>query len=112
MNYYKQQCENVTNFIENGNGLFAGDGRGDSPGHSAKYCTLLDQTSNIVICVSATQVTEAGNLNVMEQMGFIKAPGEVEKERVTINQINQIGTSKFENTCEKNRSGITHQFDA
>ena len=49
----------------------AGDGRCDSPGHSAKYGTysLLDESSGKVIDFSLVQVTEVSSSNAMEYEG-------------------------------------------
>ena len=64
------------------------DGSCDSPGHNAKYMTysMLDQETNNVISMSMTQVTEAGNSNNMEKMGFIKVLNGL-KEKIEIKQI-------------------------
>ena len=65
-----------------------GGGRCDNPGCNAKYMTysMLDQETNNVISMSMTQVTEAGNSNNMEKMGFIKVLNEL-KEKIEIKQI-------------------------
>ena len=49
----------------------AGDGRCDSPGHSAKYGTysLLDESSGRVVDFSLVQVTEVSSSNTMEYEG-------------------------------------------
>ena len=54
--------------------LLSGDGRCDSPGHNAKYLTysFLDQSTGKIATLSLTQVTEAGNSNRMELIGFKK----------------------------------------
>ena len=53
----------------------SGNGRCDSPGHNAKYLTysFMDKNTNKIVAFSLTQVTEAGNSNRMEKMGFKKA---------------------------------------
>ncbi|KAK7499817.1 hypothetical protein BaRGS_00008908 [Batillaria attramentaria] len=50
----------------------AGDGRCDSPGFSAKYCTytLIDLTTNAVIAFAVVCVTDAGSSPKMEVKGF------------------------------------------
>ena len=44
-----------------------GDGRCDSPGHSAKYgtYTLMDEKTNLIIEFSVVQVTEVTSSNAM-----------------------------------------------
>ena len=48
-----------------------GDGRCDSPGHSAKYgtYTLMDEKTNLIIEFSIVQVMEATSSNAMEYEG-------------------------------------------
>ena len=50
------------------------DGRCDSPEHNAEYLTysFMDKSRNNIGAFSLTQVTEAGNSNRMEKMGFEK----------------------------------------
>ena len=54
----------------------SGDGRNDSPGHSAQYCTysLADMADNAILQVNIVDVTEAaGKSNNMERIGFERA---------------------------------------
>ena len=57
-----------------------GDGRCDSPGHNAKYLTysMQDQESKEVASLNVVQVTEAGNSNNMELLGFKRALADIE----------------------------------
>ena len=53
--------------------ILSGDGRNDSPGHSAQYCTytLADTNDRAIVQVSVVDVREAaGKSNNMERMGF------------------------------------------
>ena len=53
--------------------ILSGNGRNDSPGHSAQYCTytLADTNDRAIVPVSVVDVTEAaGKSNNMERMGF------------------------------------------
>ena len=65
-----------------------GDGRCDSPGHNAKYLTysMQDQKTKEVATLNVVQVTEAGNSNRMELLGFKRALADVETD-VTIKQV-------------------------
>ena len=47
-----------------------GDGRCDSPGHSAKYGTLMEDDSGKVVAFSVVQVCEVTSSNSMEKEGF------------------------------------------
>ena len=50
----------------------SGDGRCDSPGHSAKHgtYTMIDQNSNKIVDFKIVQVTEVTSSNAMEREGF------------------------------------------
>ena len=53
--------------------ILNGDGRNDSPGHSAQYCTysLADMADNAIVQVNIVDVREAaGKSNNMEGIGF------------------------------------------
>ena len=60
--------------------VLAGDGRNDSPGHCAKYCTysLMDVATNKILALSCIDCRQT-NLNsvVMEKAGFLKATAQV-----------------------------------
>ena len=49
-----------------------GDGRCDSPGFTAKYCsyTLMDQVSDLILDFSLIQVTDTGSSVTMERLGY------------------------------------------
>ena len=58
--------------------VLSGDGRNDSPGHSAQYCTysLADMDDNTILQMDIVDVREAGGKsNNMERIGFEKAMG-------------------------------------
>ena len=53
--------------------ILSGDGRNDSPGHSAQYSTysLADMADNAILQMSIVDVREAaGKSNNMERIGF------------------------------------------
>ena len=64
----------VTEITEKNIVILAGDGRCDSPGHSAKYCTytFLDAETGKVVDTTVVPVTEVANSNAMEKEGFIR----------------------------------------
>jgi hypothetical protein len=58
--------------------VLSGDGRNDSPGHSAQYCTysLADMDDNTILQMDIVDVREAGEKsNNMDRIGFEKAMG-------------------------------------
>ena len=67
----------------------SGDGRCDSPGRNTKYPTysLMDNFTNRILAFSLTQVTEAGNSNRMEKVGFKKVLSAVKGDGIIPSQI-------------------------
>ena len=63
-----------------------GDGRCDSPGHSAKYgtYTLMDEKTNFIIEFSVVQVTEVSSSNAMEYEGFKRTLNSIIKKKIPI----------------------------
>ena len=84
-----------------------GDGRCDSPGHNAKYLTysMQNQETKEVVSVNVVQVTEAGNSNRMELVGFKKALADVERDinvkQVTTDRHTQVRKYMLENEKDK-----------
>ena len=66
-----------------------GDGRCESPGHSAKYgtYTLRDNDSSKVVAVSVVQVSDVTSSNAMEKEGFKHCIESLEDDRVKIDRI-------------------------
>ena len=64
----------------------AGDGRCDSPGHSAKYSTytMLDVETDLVVDFKVVSVCEVKNLNAMEKKGFIETLNFIEAAGVDV----------------------------
>ena len=64
--------------------ILAGDGRNDSPGFSAKYCTytLLDNDTKRVVDLQVVDCRETDFKSTnMEKLGFIRAMDSVMKDR-------------------------------
>ena len=111
--YLKHQSENIKKIIHDEKLLVGGDGRCDSPGHTAKYCTysLSDQKTNRILCASVTQVTETGNSNAMEKLGFVKALKEIEEKGIKIKQITTDRHLQIRKYLREERPDLNHQFD-
>ena len=67
----------------------SGDGRCDSPRRNAKYLTysFMDKGTNKIGAFSLTQVTEAGNSNRIEKIGFERALKSLKDEGIIPEQI-------------------------
>lgn len=66
-----------------------GDGRCDSPGHSAKYgtYTLMDSESAKVVEFKVVQVSEVTSSNAMEKEGFNQCLNSLQESQVSIHTI-------------------------
>ncbi|XP_028417304.1 uncharacterized protein LOC114541702 isoform X2 [Dendronephthya gigantea] len=110
---HKQKCWKER---ENKEVILSGDGRNDSPGHSAQYCTysLADTNDRAILQMNVVDVREAaGKSNNMERIGFEKkmdtllAPPIVMKEVVTDGHIEIAALMKREEKYKE----VTHQND-
>ena len=61
----------------------SGDGRCDSPGHSAKYgtYTMIDQFSDKIIDFQIVQVSEVTSSNAMEREGFKRCMENIQRSQ-------------------------------
>jgi len=91
----------------------SGDGRCDSPGHNAKYLTysFMDKMSNKIINFSLTQVTEAGNSNRMEKVGFIKSLNFLKKEGIMPDEVTTDRHTQIRKYIREQEPDLSHQFD-
>ena len=91
----------------------AGDGRCDSPGYSAKYCTytMMDMDTQKVVDFEVVQVTQTTSSVAMEKMGFEVVLERLLQKGVTVTQIctdRHIGINALMN---KKFKDIEHQVD-
>ena len=98
---------------EGGNIDLSGDGRCDSPGHNAKYLaySFIDKSTNKIVAFSLTQVTEAGNSNRMEKMGFKKALALLKNQGLNPEQITTDHHTQIRKYTREEEPTINHQFD-
>ena len=69
---YILQQEAVLVFLRDEGLHLSGDGRCDSPGYSAKYCTysIMDSVSDLILDYKLVQSSETGSSVAMEKEGF------------------------------------------
>ena len=93
--------------------MAGGDGRCDSPGHSAKYGTysIVDTDTSKVIDFSLVQVTEVKNSNGMELEGLKRCLDHLQEERVVISKLATDRHVQVRAHMKKERSQIKHNFD-
>ena len=79
-----------------------GDGRCDSPRYNSKYgtSTLMDSQSGYILDFHISHVRLAGNSQKMELDGFKKVASDSKTLASKSEASLQIGTSRFEHTCE------------
>ena len=90
-----------------------GDGRCDSPGHSAKYgtYTLMDDDTGNVVAFNVIQVSEVTSSNAMEKEGFTRCIEFLESKDITINMIATDRHVSISSSMAKNHPHINHQYD-
>ena len=109
----KNQAEVVKQLKQTKSVDLCGDGRCDSPGHSAKYgtYTLMDEKSNLIVEFSLVQVTEVSSSNAMEYEGCKRSLESVIKKKVPIRCLT---TDRHTTITAKMRTvfpTINHQYD-
>uniref|UniRef100_A0A1X7UCH3 Uncharacterized protein n=1 Tax=Amphimedon queenslandica TaxID=400682 RepID=A0A1X7UCH3_AMPQE len=69
--------------------ILGGDGRSDSPGHSAKFglYSLVELTHNVVIDIPLVQSHEVKNSNHMELEGLKRAVNKIQDFNITIDAL-------------------------
>ena len=92
---WQQQQQEICSELKDreGGAVLAADGRCDSPGHSAKYCTytFLDVTSQKVIDFNVISVSQVANSNQMEKKGFVDTLANIEAND---NEVKLISTDR------------------
>ena len=90
-----------------------GDGRCDSPGHSAKYgtYTLMDEKTNLIIEFSVVQVTEVTSSNAMEYEGCKRTLNSIIKKKIPIRCLTADRHTTITSKMRTNYSNIVHQYD-
>ena len=101
------------NQVRNTEVVAGGDGRCDSPGHSAKYGTysIVDTTSSKLLDFSLVQVTEVKNSNGMELEGLKRCLNHLQDENVTISKLATDRHVQVRAHMKKERPNIKHNFD-
>uniref|UniRef100_A0A8C6TKP9 THAP-type domain-containing protein n=1 Tax=Neogobius melanostomus TaxID=47308 RepID=A0A8C6TKP9_9GOBI len=93
--------------------VLCGDGRRDSPGHSAKYCTytFLDAQSSKVVDFEVVGVTQVSNSNTMELHGFKQALKAIEDNGVQVSTISTDRHPPIVKEMRMNNPEKVHEFD-
>ena len=90
-----------------------GDGRCDSPGHSAKYgtYTLMDEKTKLIVDFNIVQVTEVTSSNAMEYEGCKRTLNATIKKKVPIRCLTTDRHTTITAKMRTNYAKIVHQYD-
>ena len=72
---FKSNIATARREVEGEQVVVCGDGRCDSPGYNAKYCsyTLMEQKTHKILAMNLVQVSETTSPNAVEKLGFQRA---------------------------------------
>ena len=103
----------IFNKVRNTEVVAGGDGRCDSPGHSAKYGTysIVNTASSKVLDFSLVQVTEVKNSNAMELEGLKHCLDHLQREKVAIAKLATDRHMQVRAHMKKERPHIKHNFN-
>ena len=103
-NTLKERVEQVT---------LAGDGRCDSPGHSAKYgtYTMLDVESDKIVNFKVISVCEVKNSNAMEKKGFIETLNTIEEAGVNVAGVSTDSHPQIKKYTREEQKHKKHHID-
>ena len=110
---WKEERSSVLDEVKsNGPVDLIGDGRCDSPGHNAKYCTYTMMTDEgKVAAINVVQVTQVTSSNAMEKEGFERCIQDLAREEVTIMRIATDRHTSISSSMKKDHGEIDHQYD-
>ena len=66
--------------------VVCGDGRYDSPGFNAKYCTytVMEATTSAILDFNVVQVSETGSSSTMELEGFKRCFSKLKQSNISL----------------------------
>ena len=112
--YHKTQIVIAELLRENGPLILSGNGRCDSSGYSAKYCTysLMDNVTGFTVDYSLVQVTETGTSVAMEKEGLQRClANTIDGLNLDIATLATDRQSHITAFMRTNYPNIKHQFD-
>ena len=110
---YDRHIDTVNAWLGDAPLLLIGDGRCDSPGHSAKYgtYTLMDQNTGVILDFQQVQVSEVANSYQMEKEGLHRDIQKVQSEGFTIAVLATDRHSQVTKYMKEEHPQIDHQYD-
>ena len=112
-NYTTKQEAIIARLVASDGVDLIGDGRCDSPGHSAKYgtYTFMDLATDEVIDFMVVHVGEVTHSNNMEKYGFVKLLDKFDETGIKIKSVTTDRHIQIRAYMKKQRPGTKHQFD-
>ena len=89
----------------------SGDGCCESPGHSAKYYTMIDQSSNKIVDFQIVQVSEVTNRNALEREGFKRSMENIQGKGAKVKVVATDRRPSIKSDMKRIYPNIDHQFD-
>ncbi|KAG1660234.1 hypothetical protein GQR58_022100 [Nymphon striatum] len=91
----------------------AGDGRADSPGHSANFgtYTLLETTKKKVLHIELVSVTEVSSSNAMEKEGLVRALKAIQQRGLKIKEVTTDRHTSIRKYLREKHQDVKHSLD-
>ncbi|VDH92225.1 Hypothetical predicted protein, partial [Mytilus galloprovincialis] len=111
--YYTMQRDVILQQLHGKQLILGGDGRCDSPGFSAKYCTytFMDSATGVIPDFSLVQVSETTSSNKMELIGFQRSLASIEAADLTVGVVVTDRHVQIRKAMTTDHSDKKHQFD-
>ncbi|CAG2245629.1 unnamed protein product [Mytilus edulis] len=111
--YYTMQRDVILQQLHGKQLILGGDGRCDSPGFSAKYCTytFMDSATGVIPDFSLVQVSETTSSNKMELIGFQRSLASIEAADLTVGVVVTDRHVQIRKAMATDHSDKKHQFD-
>ncbi|XP_056013504.1 uncharacterized protein LOC130052444 [Ostrea edulis] len=111
--FYNEQKDVLHARLKNKQLTVIGDGRCDSPGFCAKYCTytIMEAVSSAILDFKVIQVTETGSSSRMELEGFKRSFTSLTDNYIKINTFCSDRHVQIRKYLKDHLPHISHQFD-
>ena len=94
--------------------VILGDGRFDSPGKSAKYCTYSFQstsTKKVLVCSTIQTITGKGSAT-LEMKGFQNCLSDLESDHFPVSTVATDRNKQIAKWVRNERAALKHKYDA